>query len=273
MNKSFFPLIESKENLPIYVHTVGSDDTQGHVLRPNGLNYHQWLYCVEGQGKLIIDGREFVIDKNTGFFIRSGIAHEYLPVQAPWETHWIGFDGALASSLLDTINFGQYGVYHLNETKYIDQLLSNIMLSVQSKSLHAGSRSSSLLYNFLMEMRLVIRDYGSQESRIVNSQLENTIAFMEQNIDRDVSLAEIADHISVSVQYLCRIFKQNLTISPYEYLVRIRINRAKEMLICEGTLIKDILAYTGFRDASYFSAVFKRYEGMTPTQFRNMHHS
>jgi AraC-like DNA-binding protein len=273
MNQSFFPLIGSNGNLPLYVTSVGRDNDQPHTKRPDGLQHHQWLYSVEGQGKLLIDGKEFIIGKNTGFFMRPNVPHEYFALQSPWETHWVTFSGDWVSTLMNTLNLGQWGVYHINETKYIDQLLSNILLSVQAKSIYEGYRSSGLLYSFLLEMRSVIQDYGSQDSKIVYKQLESTIDFMEQNIARDMSLSEIADHINVSPQYLCRIFKQKLKISPYEYLIRLRIHKAKEMLINEDALVKDILEYTGFRDASYFTAVFKRYEGMTPAQFRHIHFS
>nr|WP_295683062.1 AraC family transcriptional regulator [uncultured Lachnoclostridium sp.] len=273
MSQSFFPLSGTYENLPLYVCRVGSDEAQRHVIRPDGLRFHQWLFSVEGSGKLNIDGKEIIVEKNTGFFIRAGVPHEYFAVESPWETHWIGFHGDLAPSLLDTLNLKQWGIYYINESKYIDQLLSNILLSVKSNSIYSGYRSSSLLYGFLLELSLVLSDYTSKESKHISKQIELTIEYMEQNFAKDISLLEIANNLNVTSQYLCRIFKQLLKISPYEYLVRLRIQKAKEMLIKEDKMIKDLIQYTGFSDASYFSAVFKRYEGMTPAQFRHLHNS
>lgn len=273
MSQSFFPQPVYCENLPLYVSLVGSDKEQRHVKRPEGLPFHQWLFSMEGQGNLLIDGKEIIIGKNTAFFIRKGVPHEYFAVQPPWETHWISFDGESVLSLLQTLNWERWGVFHNRESKYIDQLLSDIVQSVQSDNIYAGYRSSGLLYSFLLELRLVIRDYIPHERMHVHAQLESTIEFMEQNFARDLTLSEIANHLNVSQQYLCRIFKQTLKISPYEYLVRIRIHKAKEMLMSQNILLKEILQRTGFKDASYFGAVFKRYEGMSPSQFRQLHHS
>ena len=79
----------------------------------------------------------------------------------------------------------------------------------------------------------------------------------------------MAGYLGYSDVYFCKMFKQNIGKSFIVYLNELRIEKAKKLLSRPEINIKDISAEAGFRDANYFTRVFKRMVGMTPSEYRN----
>jgi transcriptional regulator GlxA family with amidase domain len=81
-------------------------------------------------------------------------------------------------------------------------------------------------------------------------------------------LQEIAGALGVSKRYLGRIFQAELGLSPWEYLLRYRVLKAKELLLTTSYSVADVAARVGFDTAAYFSHIFHREVGSTPRAFR-----
>ena len=111
---------------------------------------------------------------------------------------------------------------------------------------------------------------GSQDGAKL-TQLQPVIDYINTNYKRDITLTELSDLIGLSPQYLCRLFKECLNLRPFEYLARRRIQQAKILLLEEKRNINEIAAEVGYNDCSYFCAVFKKHEMLSPAEFRNLH--
>lgn len=98
--------------------------------------------------------------------------------------------------------------------------------------------------------------------------VKRAVAYFHQNYDRVLSRWEIAETIGVSESYLSRVFRQELGVSPWEYLNRYRILQAKRLLSCTSDSIKTIAPKVGFRDPAYFSRVFRKTTGLSPSEYR-----
>ena len=81
----------------------------------------------------------------------------------------------------------------------------------------------------------------------------------------------MAEIIDVSPQYLCSLFKNFLYMRPFVYISKRRIQEAKRLLLDKPMSIKDIALQIGYNYSSYFCSIFKKYEGISPHEFRNMH--
>lgn len=103
-------------------------------------------------------------------------------------------------------------------------------------------------------------------SGIINQALQ----FVKDNFDRDISLEEVAKQCNVSIYYLSRLFKEQTGENYTVYLTRVRMDAAKEMLRKYDYSVKMIAEKTGFRNAGYFSRVFKNYTGYTVSEFKEM---
>lgn len=92
--------------------------------------------------------------------------------------------------------------------------------------------------------------------------------YLEANFDRDVKLQEISDHFFMSREYISRKFKQEFNVNITDYIVKIRMNKAKSLLKNSQLKIYEIANMVGYQDDKYFRKVFKKVEGTTPNEYR-----
>jgi len=272
MNNYFFALITEENKLPYYVKGVGGLENQDHIERVNGYTDYQWIHCVRGTGRLLVDGREYTIGKNSGFLMAPGIPHEYYGIDEPWETHWVTFDGHGVQFLLDSLGFKNCEVINFNELKKLDSLVNDIYLAASSRSLLMGYKCSARLYDLLIELRRqkMQEEEASGVSKL--KQLEPVITFIEANYSQNPTIEDMAAMINSSPQYLCRLFNKTFKMRPFVYMTLLRMQKAKELLIQNTALsVKDVAEATGYNDTSYFCSVFKKHEGVTPSEFRLLH--
>ena len=89
------------------------------------------------------------------------------------------------------------------------------------------------------------------------------------NYASPITLDDLCGAAGVSKQHLCLLFRNTLNMRPMEYAAKRRIQEAKALLMGTDKSIEEISEEVGFGSESYFCKLFKRYEGMTPTDFRN----
>jgi signal transduction histidine kinase/AraC-like DNA-binding protein len=98
--------------------------------------------------------------------------------------------------------------------------------------------------------------------------VKRTIAYLQQHYQRPLSRQEIAQAIGVTENYLSRIFRQELALSPWGYLNRYRIKQAKELLRTTNASVTAIAAQVGFENPAYFARVFHEQVGVSPRAYR-----
>lgn len=101
--------------------------------------------------------------------------------------------------------------------------------------------------------------------------LRKAIIYMNQHLEANLSLEEVASHVGLSPTYFSRLFSNDMRMTYIEYLTKIRIEESKKFLVDTKESISDIAIRLGFSDQSYFSKVFKKVEGMTPGKYRRMY--
>jgi AraC-like DNA-binding protein len=99
--------------------------------------------------------------------------------------------------------------------------------------------------------------------------LRRVIEFINARMEGTISLDDLAQVAGLSRSHFHRLFKKSLGMTPYQYLVQARIERAKELLLESDQAVADVAATLGFADQSHFSNVFRRHTSITPRAFRN----
>lgn len=99
------------------------------------------------------------------------------------------------------------------------------------------------------------------------------LRFIEDNLEKAISLRDIADAVNMSPYHFCRLFKKECGYSPYEYLLMVRMNRAKHLLKTTDIPIKNVARQVGYLNASTFSSVFAMKVGVPPKTFREEMHA
>ena len=119
----------------------------------------------------------------------------------------------------------------------------------------------------LMNMALELRD--KKASNRYGDIVDEVMLYIEQNYaDEELSLKTLASHVNFSPNHLSTVFAQQTGQTFIKYLTEYRMNKAKELLRCTGKGSSEIAAEVGYRDPHYFSYLFKKTQGMTPTQYR-----
>ncbi len=111
-----------------------------------------------------------------------------------------------------------------------------------------------------------ILNNGKLKNRII---IEGLKGFIRNNYQKNLTLEEIADSVFLSPFYVSHIFKESQNMTVMDYMTKVKLDEAKKMLNNPRFKIEEIAMDLGYNDGSYFSKVFRRNEGMTPTQFRH----
>ena len=98
--------------------------------------------------------------------------------------------------------------------------------------------------------------------------IEKAKSYIRDNYKKDISLDEVSREVDISPYYFSKLFKQETGGNFIEYLTEVRLRNARELLKDSGLSIKEICAESGYSDPNYFSRIFKKYEGVTPSEFR-----
>lgn len=117
-------------------------------------------------------------------------------------------------------------------------------------------------------LELLISDIEVKDNFIVNKILQH----LHTNIESYVSLEDISRHLNITPQYATSCFKKHMGMSLMKYSKKIRIDRAKVLLLTTTKSILDIGFILGFYDQSHFSKTFKTFEGMSPSEYRDSHY-
>lgn len=113
-----------------------------------------------------------------------------------------------------------------------------------------------------------IRPSEGEECQIYSKPVKESLAIIEAQYQNNISLEDICEQISVSKNYFCYLFKRETGMSLWNYLTEIRLRHAKQLLKETEMKSYQVAFEVGYENPSYFSKLFKQYEGMTPNEYR-----
>lgn len=265
----FLVLTDLEKNLPIYLSCIGGSRNQRPERRPEGWPDYQWIQCISGKGKLELYGKTHVVSAGQGMLLYPHECHEYYGIAEPWETRWFSFNGKLVHELLKCFRLEHSQILSLSDP---DPFLKNMydLLTVASSNVPLKSlECSSLVYQMIFNLYR----YASMTnvpSRHQNfEQLSPALRYIEEQYDQPIALRDLSDQLGVSPHHTCFLFRQTLGMRPFEYIAKLRMRRAKELLMKEPELdILEVGRRVGYDNRSYFIKMFKRLEGISPGKYR-----
>lgn len=270
--RNIYPDVSGIQYLPIFLAGVGGTEAQPNVTRKEGLDWNQIVRCGAGEGVLVTDEGAFPLHENDFVLIPAGYPYELRVNTNPWETNWIVFGGDACPKLLADLNLSKPTVLSATDNTVPRWLFTNIYTSVNSDHVFGHQIASGYVYSLILWFKQTLL-LGELNKLRKNSQqiLSMAVRYIEENVSRDVTLKEVCEHVGVSQQHMCRIFKEHMEVHFTEYVTRIRLNMAMELILNTNLPMSDIAERCGFRSASYFSTVFGRYERMTPNNYRKQY--
>jgi AraC family transcriptional regulator len=147
-------------------------------------------------------------------------------------------------------------------------LLAELRLGGMMGQLYVESLTQALAIHLLRHYSEVAPIVISKNRSLTRTQLQQAIDYIHTNLDRDLSIEQIARIINISPTYFASLFKRATGTSPHQYVIEQRVERAKLLLLKTDLAIADIALQVGFSSQSHLTQQFKRLTGVTPKQVR-----
>ncbi|MQR88832.1 helix-turn-helix domain-containing protein [Bacillus megaterium] len=275
MDRMYFPALSDEDmKLPFYVTSTGSWRHQTHINRQGEFPDYQWIQCIKGRGELRVNDEVYIIKENEGMFLTPHVPHEYYPVTSEWQVCWVSFNGSVIDDIMLSLQFINSGKIVLTNAESLHRMLQELMNRLEENHTSSTMQCSELLYSVILKLR---QDsvYIESKSRLQQiTQLNPVLRYIEEYYHQPLTLEALAQQLNVTEQYTCLLFQQSLGIRPFEYVTRVRIQKAKKLLLKNNQIsVQDIARQVGYEHPSYFIKRFKEQENVTPTIFRKMYFS
>ena len=233
-----------------------------HSFGPKTRN-HTWLIFVKnGEGVLKTEGRSVPFHQHCIICTFPNLEFEYT-FFGNSDIIWICFDEAL--SILPN----HLGLHARNPIKYIENFseVERTFDAIYSLSRSNLQSDQYKILSYFYSLFALLTE-KNKELRVPDASYVNyAIRFLENNYMNEIYVSDLAKTLGIEPSYFSKLFKDKVGMSPIEYLIQVRIDKAKQLLKFPQYSIKSIATAVGFPDALYFSKKFKQYTGVSPTEF------
>lgn len=240
--------------------------------RPLPLEQYVFIYCVTGSGWYNVGGRHYEVEADSYFILPPGSPHSYgASADNPWTIYWIHFNGSLASEFMPE-SLAPVNIKPGEKSRIAHRIdiFEEIMMTLDNgQGLENLLYACSVFHHFLGSLRFL------QQYRAVAPTLSpgtditgNAIHYMNENIGKQVRLAQIASYTGYSPSQFSARFVKDTGSPPIEYFNRMKIRYACRLLENSRLKINIICHKVGIADPYYFSRLFKRLTGLSPADYR-----
>lgn len=229
-------------------------------------------YILDGKGEFTVNNKTYKLGKKDGFLIRPGEETYYkADDKDPWIYMWIGFNGIKAETYLKYAN--------LDENNHIfkyekDSSLKKCILEILSLNIMNNSnrlKIDGLLYLFIGNL---IENNKYMDKENSNTQVDEyiniSIDFINNNYSNNIKVTDIANYVGLNRSYFSNLFTKKIGISPQEYLLSLKMERACNLLTNLQLSIGDVARQVGYEDQLTFSKIFKKSKGVSPKLYREL---
>jgi len=252
---------------PFFIEMTGISycDETYHIARKN-CSFYVFEYILEGEGTVVTDGKAFTAKKGDVYILHRQSNHEYFSDKTnPWIKIWFNARGTLIDGLIQ--------IYKLNNVNHISgtdlsPFFYNILNGAeegQNNKKEFLEKASIIFLQLILSLHksvhIDINPMYSAEAMILKQ-------YLNSNNRGNVTLNELSLQIYHSPSQTIRIFKESFGVTPYQYLMKQKIELAKLMLLNTNKSIKEISIDLSFRDEHYFSNYFKSKIGISPRNFK-----
>lgn len=255
-----------------YITDIGYYPRAMHHYRQRaaGIDQNILIYCVEGKGWIQIDGVRQNIAAGNFFVVPARMAHAYASdKENPWTIYWMHIKGKAADAVCDSMvseNRGYRGMLKYSEQRIalFDELYASLERGYSNDQvLYANLILSHYLASFLFDEKFSTRERSSSRDAV-----DVAIDFMQENLARSLTLAQIAASANLSASHFVALFHKKTGFAPVAYFNHLKIQKACQYLQFTDELIKEISYTLGIEDHYYFSRLFKKLMGVSPLEYR-----
>jgi AraC-like DNA-binding protein len=272
-----------------YINTVGSAKVGPNKNYPNNkehpmnhsftwdkgriLDGYYLVFITRGQG--VIESaktKAHEVKAGTCFFLFPGVWHRYKPhPEFGWEEYWVGFNGTYPDELMRKKIFVPEAPFievGLNEE--LLQLFHSLIQTVATAE--AGYRQviTGITLHILGLVNAIAK-YRTTETSGNAKMIAKAKFLLQESIEAPINLEEMVKELPMGYSRFRKLFKESVGLSPNQYLLELRLTKAKELLLSTNLSINEIAFQTGFESIFYFSRLFKKKNMLPPKDYRDKH--
>lgn len=288
MLKNYFKYLnvtELEERWGIYVTTVGYSKTEPNDNYPNQVHpeSHQLTW---NRGRILNDYYIVFISRGKGvygsaltkpaevaegtcFFLYPGVWHRYKPDPGSgWEEFWVGFNGFYVEQLMQNGFFDSKApLVPLSLNKDILVLFHNLIETVRSSLPGYPQQIAAITLQLLGLISNIIQHHEYNDDP-VGKLISKAKFIIQESFEDTLDMEKLAKALPMGYSSFRKAFRRITGVSPNQYHLNIRLERAKSLLITTVLNTSEIADQTGFESVFYFSRLFKKKNGVSPTVFR-----
>jgi AraC-like DNA-binding protein len=221
-------------------------------------------YVLEGRGRLEINGEHFDIRKDDIYILHKHSEHLYQQAaDAPWQKMFIVIDGEFMEKIWEYYNLDK--TYYFSRCSQLKSKFFELKALFENHIDMMDQRAAVIFHQIVMEFSAMqhkdlLREWPEDVTRLKN--------YLDGGITSRVSLDEFCGMVFRSKPHMIKKFKEAMHITPHEYLLERRIERARLMLSASTLSIKEIAEQLKFSDQYYFSNYFRKKTGVSPREYR-----
>ena len=225
-------------------------------------------YVVSGKGYIEAKGVRTAVKAGDLYIVDCRIPHAYYSdPEDPFEKKWLNIRGRFMNAVEPLIFRGDpYVVMPLGDDA--SKLMEDIHERIRRTTPADSDEMLSYVMKRILDLFIFIENYRKIQKDEL-SKPERIVRHIEQNICLDISVNDISENFYISSSTLYRMFKSSFGISPKDFIMKKKIEAAKRMIADNDSSISTIASALNFYDSHHFSRTFKKYAGMSPTQYKN----
>jgi AraC-like DNA-binding protein len=284
---TYLPVSREDENWGLYVLNAGYNQIQPSAVYPQPahpshhyfnwqagriLDEYQVIYITKGSGifeSASCSSRQ-VIAGNL-LFLFPGEWHRFKPdAKSGWEEWWIGFKGPVAASLVQQHFFhpGQ-PLLSIGVHTTVIQLLQTILEATKEEKAGYQPLIAGAVLHLLGNIHAITRQQLFVAEDRVEIIVKHAMGLFRTGIDNPLSVEKVAEALGVGYAWFRKAFKQYTGIAPGQYMLELKMEKAKQLLSTTAVPVKEIAFQLSFESASHFSKLFKSKTGSSPVQYRD----
>jgi len=243
----------------------------GHYYGPTSRSEYLIHYVLSGKGIFQADGKTYHIGENNAFIIcPDEVTFYQADEEDPWTYIWIGFGGAKAETCLNYASLNRENRVGVFKCK--NELVSYVKGMLNASKLTYANDLKREGYLFMFLAALINESNANEQHNTYDypyqTYVEHALEFIDNYYDKDIKVNDIANYIGIDRSYLTNIFKKIMHVSPHQYLINYRLEKARNLIKKTNLSISEVSERIGYSDPLYFSKLFKKYYNISPTEFR-----
>lgn len=254
----------------LHVQEVGSLQAQKqHISKRTRLDSYLFFIVNSGSGTLTYDNEHFSLSAGDCVFIDCNKSYSHETSEELWSLSWVHFNGPTVSEIYQKyLQRGGSPIFRPDNFNKYPMLLSEIYTIVSSESYVRDMQINAILSHLLTYLMEDCWQEDVSKSSSKRTSLYDLKSYLDTNYYKKISLDELAERYYINKFYMTRIFKEQFGTSINNYLLTLRITKAKQSLRFTDKTTEEIGLECGIGSSYYFSRVFHKVEGMSPTEYR-----